>query len=157
MAAMIQRATTEDIGALVALRSAMFETMGHETDPEAPWLDEASRWFAEHLGLDACAYIVYSSGTAVAAALGHVHTSPPSPSSCATVTGHLSNVVTLEGHRRRGHARACVQKLLEWFRHETSVARVDLAASEDGLALYESLGWVRRQQPTLRLTISRTP
>lgn len=106
-------------------------------------------------GVDACAYIIYSSGTAVAAALGYVHTAPPSPSSCATVTGHLSNVVTLEGHRRRGHARACVQKLLEWFRHETSAARVDLAASEDGLALYESLGWVRREQPTLRLSLHR--
>lgn len=133
----------------------MFESMGNEADPEAPWLDEASTWFAEHLGVDACAYIVYSSGTAVAAALGYIHSTPPSPSSCATVTGHLSNVVTLEEHRHRGHARACVQELLEWFRHETSAGRVDLAAGEDGPALYESLGWVRREQPTLRLSLQR--
>ena len=152
---MIRRVTTEDIGALVRLRAVMFETMGQASSPEAPWLAEASQWFTDHLGVDACAYIVYSSGTAVAAALGYVHTTPPSPASCTTVTGHLSNVVTLEDHRRRGHARACVQALLEWFRHETSAARVDLAASEDGLALYESLGWVRREQPTLRLSLQR--
>lgn len=154
-APVIHRATDDDIGSLVGLRAAMFATMGHEADPEASWLEEASRWFSEHLGVDACAYIVYSSGTAVAAALGYVHTTPPSPASCATVTGHLSNVVTLESHRRRGYARACVQELLDWFRHETSAARVDLAASEEGLALYESLGWVRRQQPTLRLSLHR--
>lgn len=129
--------------------------MGHDANPDAPWRDEASKWFAEHLDVDACAYIVYSAGTAVAAALGHVYTAPPSPASCATVTGHLSNVVTLESHRRQGHARACVEALIGWFRDETSAAKVDLAASKDGLALYESLGWVLRQQPTLRLPINR--
>ncbi|WP_315915742.1 GNAT family N-acetyltransferase [Arthrobacter sp. lap29] len=152
---MIQRATIDDVNTLVALRAAMFEAMGHEGHSEAAWSYEASKWFAEHLNVDACAYIVYVADTAVAAALGYVHTAPPSPSSSAAVTGHLSNVITLEGHRRQGHARACVEALVRWFRDETAVARVDLAASEDGLALYESLGWTRREQPTLRLPISR--
>lgn len=141
---------------MVELRAAMFATMGFESGPDEQWRRQAAQWFADHLGVDSCAYISLVDETPVAAALGYVHASPPSPMSCTAVTGHVSNVITLESHRRRGHARACVTALIDWFRDETSVQKVDLSASEGGLALYESLGWVRRDQPTLRLPIGRS-
>lgn len=152
---MIRRATADDVDAMVELRAAMFATMGDPPAPNATWRILAAEWFREHLGRDSCGYIVRTDEEPVAAALGYVHTAPPSPSNLASVTGRLSNVITLEGHRRGGHARACVEALIDWFRDETPAERVDLAASEDGLALYESLGWIRRDQPTLRLRLNR--
>lgn len=155
--AVLRRAAAVDAPALVELRAAMFATMGQRTEAGAPWREGAAAWFTDHLDLDACAYLVEAAGVPVAAAVGYVHSAPPSPRSLTGVRGHVSNVITVEDHRRRGYARACVQALVSWFDHETPAERVDLAASEDGLALYQSLGWVRRPQPTLSLTLARRP
>ena len=156
---MLRRATADDVPALVELRGVMFAGLGHldaRGDELPGWRDAAARWFLEHLGADACAYVVDVDGRPVAMALGYVHTAPPAPSDPHPVRGQVANVVTLPAHRRRGHARACVEALIGWFREATTAGRVDLVASADGLALYESLGWVRRDDPTLRLRLQRT-
>ncbi len=154
---MLRRATLDDIPALVELRAAMFTAMGDPLVSETPWRDASAAWFEQHLGVDACVYVVDLGGELISAALGFVHTATPSPSSLTDVRGHVSNVVTMDEHRRRGHARSCLEALLSWFREETEADRVDLAASDDGVALYESLGWERRVHPTLRLTFQRNP
>ena len=53
--------------------------------------------------------------------------------------------------RRRGYARACMEELLQWFR-ERGVPHVDLNASAEAEALYASLGFVRKPDPSMRLT-----
>ncbi len=133
----------------------MFTAMGDPLVPGLRWRDASAVWFEQHLGVDACVYVIDLDGELVAAALGFVHTATPSPSSLTDVRGHVSNVVTLEEHRRRGYARSCLAAVLAWFREETDADRVDLVASDDGVALYESFGWERRAYPTLRLTIHR--
>lgn len=154
---MLRRATSDDIPALVELRAAMFTAMGDPLVKETPWRGASADWFRRHLGRDACVYVVELDGELVSAALGFVHTATPSPSSLVPVRGHVSNVVTVNEHRRRGHARSCLEALLAWFREETDADRVDLVASDDGVALYESFGWERRAHPSLRLTIRRDP
>lgn len=152
---MLRRATIDDVPALVELQALLFAEMGNANASHSGWRDPAVTWLAERLGLDVCVYVVESEGALVACALGYLHTAPPSPSSRAAVRGHISNVITVEGHRRRGHARACVVALLDWFRDDTPAEVVDLSASKDGLALYESLGWRLRDDPTMRLGIAR--
>lgn len=152
---MLRRATIQDVPAVIDLRAAFFATMGHQSDPDAPWGAPAARWFAEHLGIDACAYLAYDGDQPVATAVGYLQIAPPSPSNPAGVRGYLSDVITLPGHRRRGHARRCVDALITWFRDETPAELVDLTASTDGVALYESLGWARRDQPLLRLRLDQ--
>ncbi len=154
---MLRRATTDDIPALVELRAAMFAAMDDPLVSGTAWRDASSAWFRQHLGVDACVYVVDLDGLVVAAALGFVHTATPSPSSLTDVRGHVSNVVTLKDHQRRGYARSCLEAVLTWFRDETDADRVDLVASDAGVALYESLGWERRTYPTLRLTIHHDP
>lgn len=153
---MLRRATPDDIPALVKLRSAMFTAMGDPLVLETSWRQAAAQWFAQHLNVDACVYVIDLDGEVVSAALGFVHTATPSPSSVSDVRGHVSNVVTLDAHRRRGYARQCLEALLIWFQEGTAAERVDLVASDDGVALYESLGWERRTYPTLRLNLERT-
>lgn len=131
----------------------MFAAMGDPLASRMQWRTAATAWFEQHLGVDACMYVVDVDGELVAAALGFVHTATPSPSSSSTTRGHVSNVVTLPGHQRRGYARNCLNALLTWFHDETDADRVDLVASDDGVALYESLGWERRDFPTLRLVL----
>lgn len=155
LAGMLRRATADDIPRLVELQALLFAEMGHEHVSEQAWRAPAASWLAERLGSEACVYVVEDQGSVVACALGYLHTAPPSPSSTTHLRGHISNVVTVEGHRRRGHARRCVAALLEWFRDETPAEVVDLTASRDGLALYESMGWRRRDDPTLRLRAER--
>jgi GNAT superfamily N-acetyltransferase len=65
--------------------------------------------------------------------------------------GHVFSVATDPDVRRRGYARACMEELLRWFR-ERGVAQVDLNASAQAEPLYASLGFVRKPDPSMRLT-----
>ena len=62
--------------------------------------------------------------------------------------GHVIGVVIDPAHRRRGHSRAIMEGLLDWFR-EQRVARVDLYASHDGEPLYRGLAFTDHPDPTL--------
>ncbi len=66
--------------------------------------------------------------------------------------GHVFSVATDPDQRRRGHARACMEALLDWFR-ERGVVSVDLNASEEAEPLYASLGFVRKPDPSMRLSL----
>ncbi|MFF2211883.1 GNAT family N-acetyltransferase [Streptomyces antibioticus] len=65
--------------------------------------------------------------------------------------GHVFSVATDPETRRRGYARACMESLLGWFR-ERGVPQVDLNASAAAEPLYASLGFVRKPDPSMRLT-----
>lgn len=66
--------------------------------------------------------------------------------------GHVFSVATDPDARRRGYARACMEELLQWFR-ERGVPQVDLNASAQAEPLYESLGFVRKPDPSMRLSL----
>jgi GNAT superfamily N-acetyltransferase len=91
----------------------------------------------------------------VAAALGEVSRHAPSPWNPSGVKGHVSNVVTEPAYRRLGLARACVEQLLAWFREETATGEVDLAATECGAGLYESLGFTGGPTTAMSLAVRR--
>ncbi|GAA2748646.1 hypothetical protein GCM10009869_01230 [Amnibacterium kyonggiense] len=73
----------------------------------------------------------------------------PSPTNPAGLAAHLSQVSTLPGHRRRGHARACLSALLAEL-DRRGVGRTDLFATADGEALYLDLGFRASPYPALR-------
>lgn len=66
--------------------------------------------------------------------------------------GYVFSVATDPDQRRRGHSRACMEALLDWFR-ERGAASVDLNASAEAEPLYASLGFVRKPDPSMRLTL----
>jgi GNAT superfamily N-acetyltransferase len=152
--AVIRRATPADAAALVALRAAMFDDMGEDTGgPGAPWRQGAAAWFERELRRvgEVAAFVAEDPDAGVvASALGLLEHPAPSPSNPAGVRGHVSQVSTLPGHRRRGYARACLVALLDWFDHDTAAGRLDLHATGDGEPLYRSLGFAPSPYPSLR-------
>jgi ribosomal protein S18 acetylase RimI-like enzyme len=79
-------------------------------------------------------------GEAAACAIGEISRSLPDPGNPSGVRGHVFNVVTDPGYRRRSYVRACVSMLLEWF-DQAGIGPVDLHASEASRTLYSELGF----------------
>ncbi|MFJ9680422.1 GNAT family N-acetyltransferase [Streptomyces sp. NPDC101194] len=156
-----RRATVDDVPALVRLRGLMLADMGIETgDADAPWRAASARWFTEQMRRPDmfAAFLVDDPelGT-VSSAVGACEARAPGPASPSGLRGHVSNVSTDPRRRRRGHARVCLEALLTWFREETQVVVVDLNATGDGAALYESLGFTAPRHPALQLRTERAP
>lgn len=68
------------------------------------------------------------------------------------VIGHVFSVATDPDQRRRGYARAGMEVLLDWFR-ERGAGSVELNASAEAEPLYASLGFVRKPDPSMRLSL----
>ena len=109
-----------------------------------------TRWGTE----DVAAFVADVDGDVVSCALGTVEHRAPSPSSPSGRRGKLYNVVTLPGFRSQGLARSCVTSLLAWFAATVEIDDVELVTSPDGRELYESLGFVVRDEPTMLLRVS---
>lgn len=62
--------------------------------------------------------------------------------------GNILNVYTEPAHRRSGMARALMQVALEWCA-ANQVGAVILHASQDGRALYDSLGFTSTNEMRL--------
>jgi GNAT superfamily N-acetyltransferase len=153
----LRRATPADAGALAALRAVMFAAMGSDVGPEdAAWRTASARWYAGRLA-DRAAFAAYvvedPADGVVASAVGAVEFRAPGPGNPTGVRGHVSTVCTLEPHRRRGHARACLEALLDWFLTGTAARTIDLNATAHGLSLYRDLGFVPPRFEALQLRI----
>jgi ribosomal protein S18 acetylase RimI-like enzyme len=94
------------------------------------------------------------SGSLSACAVGTVERRLAGPANPTGRAGYLFNVSTDPAYRRRGHARACVAALVDWFR-TAGVGRVDLQTTDEAQALYASLGFRRRDEPVMRLRTTR--
>ena len=154
----VRRAELDDAEALVRLRGLMLEAMGNDVGgPDAPWRETAHKWFTEQLaspGTFAAFVVDDPTAGVVAGAAGNVHPHAPGPHDLSPARGHLYNVSTHPDFRRRGLARACVTALLDWFRDETAVGQVELHATDNGIQLYQSLGFTESRFPALRLRLS---
>ncbi|MGT2424849.1 GNAT family N-acetyltransferase [Amnibacterium kyonggiense] len=150
MTGTVRFAGPADAAALVELRAAMFGAMAQDASG-AGWRAGALRWFEEALaGDDVLVAVVDAAGLGpVACAMAVVERRAPSPTNPLGLAAHLSQVSTLAGHRRRGHARACLTALLARL-DDRGVGRTDLFATAEGEALYRALGFRSAPHPALR-------
>ncbi|WP_189333483.1 GNAT family N-acetyltransferase [Actinoplanes ianthinogenes] len=154
---MIRQAVPADAGELVRLRAVMlrtFDVPGWNDE----WREPARQTLVDRLGQAEPALGAFvvdrPDGDGLAAcALGQIEQRLGNPSNPDGRVGYVYNVVTDPDMRRRGYSRGCMEALLAWFRGR-GVRAVDLRASADGAALYESLGFRRTREPGMRLTIS---
>ncbi|MET7643240.1 GNAT family N-acetyltransferase [Streptomyces sp. NPDC005426] len=157
----VRRATLADVGALVRLRALMLADMGMDIgDDRAPWRADAARWFTDRMPRtdEFAAFLVEDPELGVVAcAVGTCDAHAPSPANPSGLHGHVSNVSTDPRRRRLGHARACVDALLRWFRQETCATVVSLNATADGAGLYASFGFVPPRHASLQLRTVRPP
>jgi ribosomal protein S18 acetylase RimI-like enzyme len=148
----VRAATAADAEELVRLRGVLFD----DAEP-GPWRAKALEDFRTGVGSgDLAAFVVDADepGWLAASAVGVVEQRVASPTNPSGRTGYIFGVATDPAYRRRGYSRACMQRLLAWYQ-EQNVTRVDLMASPEGEPLYASLGFVRRTDPAMRLTLAR--
>jgi GNAT superfamily N-acetyltransferase len=154
----VRRAAADDAWELVRLRSVMLAAMnGFEPEP-GRWQEIAADTLRHRLA-DArsplAAYVVDKPdrpAELAACVVGVIERRLGSPDNPGGEFGYVLNVATDPGYRGRGYFRACMQALLDWYRHH-GVAKVELRASAQAEPLYRALGFVTVQAPTLRLTV----
>jgi GNAT superfamily N-acetyltransferase len=150
----IRPATVRDLEAILRHRRRMCEDMGHR---DAAVLDAMvadcrpllRRWLEDGLYRG---WLAEREGAVVAGGGLIVSTWLPNAADPQDRRATILNVYTEPAHRRQGLARALMEVMLAWCRDEGFRA-VTLDASDDGRALYESLGF--RPTPQMRLDLSR--
>jgi ribosomal protein S18 acetylase RimI-like enzyme len=154
----VRRAEAADAADLVRLRAQMLADMGRSAgDEDDPWRARAQEWFAGRLvrrGEFAAFVVDDPDDGVVACSAGICDFHAPGPGNLAGVRGHVFNMSTFPAHRRRGHARACLDALLDWFRDETEARAVNLNATADGIALYRSVGFTEPRFAALQVTLT---
>jgi GNAT superfamily N-acetyltransferase len=150
-------ATPDDADELVRLRAVMLQTFGDPTTWNDDWRSPSRETLRKRLtgpGSSMAAFVVdRADGSGLAAcAVGIIEERLGSPGNLSGLTGYVFNVSTDPGFRRRGHARACMESLLQWFRSR-GVGPVDLRASAEGEPLYADLGFRRTPDPAMRLRV----
>ncbi|MEO3810542.1 GNAT family N-acetyltransferase [Sphaerisporangium sp. B11E5] len=158
---MIRRAAVADAEALTRLRALMLDAMGVPVgDEDAQWRKAAEAWFAERLAdrTGFAAFVVDDPELGVVcAAAGICDRRAPGPSNPGGLHGHVFNISTDPRRRRRGHARACLEALLTWFRDETGVQVIDLNATADAIDLYHAAGFTAPRFPALQFRLPEPP
>jgi GNAT superfamily N-acetyltransferase len=146
----VRRAVPDDAPELIRLRGVMFGDLDGEAPAPGPWQVVAEETLRKRLAepdpaASLAAFVVerpdVSSGLA-ACAIGVIEERLGGPANPSGRYGHVFNVATDPGYRRRGYSRACMAAVLDWYR-ERGVRKVDLKATEAGEPLYRSLGFVR--------------
>lgn len=151
-----RRAVPGDAEELVRLRQVMEESLsGPATD--LGWRPAAVATLRDRLGDPdgtMAAYVVDRPGGPglAACAVGTIEHRLGSSANPRGTTGYVFSVATDDDQRRRGHSRACMEGLLDWFRAH-GVRRVDLRASPEAEPLYASLGFARTPDPAMRLKL----
>jgi len=154
----VRRAGIADAAGLVRLRAQMLAEMGRPVgDDDDPWRASAREWFADRLRnrQEFAAFVVDDPESGlVACSAGLCDYHAPGPGNLSGTRGHVFNMSTAPGHRRRGYARACLEALLAWFREETTARVINLNATQDGIALYRSVGFDTPGYPQLQLRLT---
>jgi len=152
----IRRAVVGDAAAIARHRVAMFRDMGALEERDAEPLAAASRAYFEAAipSGQYAGWVVDSEAKTIGGGGLLVHRGLPRPDNLAGGDeGYLLNVYVAPEHRRRGLARRLTETMVAWCR-ERGLARVTLHASDDGRALYESLGF-RAPGNEMRLVLDR--
>lgn len=148
----IRSATLDDFLIIVKHRRAMFEAMG-TYDPSGFDIMDANfaQWVQDHIVQNKyVGWFCTDTDEVVAGAGLWLIDWPPHPLDSSGVRGHILNVYTDPAYRRRGIARRLMNTMLEWCR-ERNIKTIGLHASDEGRALYESLGFTATNEMRLNL------
>ncbi|MEV4343867.1 GNAT family N-acetyltransferase [Actinoplanes sp. NPDC049596] len=155
----VRQARPGDAVELVRLRAMMLQGLERSVAWDDEWREPARQTLVDRLAdpeSTLTAFVVDKEGGGLAAcAVGTIEQRLGGPSDPEGRVGYVFSVVTEPAERRRGHSRACLTALLDWFRAR-GVHRVDLRASSEGEPLYESLGFRRTRDPAMRLRLPAT-
>ena len=137
-------ATKADIASLVALRleylRADYSVLPKEV--EQVLRAQLPLYFSRHLGKDCHVYLAEEHQSAVSCAFLIVLEKPANPTFPTGKVGTVMNVYTRPVYRRRGFACALLERLISDAR-KMDLSHLELKATEQGLHLYQRLGFNR--------------
>lgn len=137
-----RKATAEDLSLLIDTRMAFVESIAKIENPAA-FKAATEQYFAAHLNDGSLfSYICVETGKILSSCLLCVYTTVPIPSALSGKSGLLLNVYTVKEHRRKGLAKKLILMLIEEARR-MGVSKIMLDYTEDGLPLYQSLGFIK--------------
>ena len=142
----IRLATPVETETIVAHRRAMFFEMGYRDKAALDAMAASFRpWLRQKMDTGAyLAWLAVETDGRIAAGLGlWLMDWPPHMIGPGARRGNILNVYTERAWRRQGIARRLMEAALDWCRTH-GIRTVILHSSDDGRALYESLGF----QPT---------
>ncbi|HEX2130692.1 MAG TPA: GNAT family N-acetyltransferase [Actinophytocola sp.] len=147
----VRLATAGDIPELVRLRDVLYTDAGHAWGtPVDGWRAAcATALTAQLTNPDLRIVVVDAEDGLAACGIGGIDQRLPGPYNLSGRSGHVFTIVTDPGHRRRGHGRAVLAALLDWF-DARGLTRVDMLASPAGQALYRDLGFVDHPDQAMR-------
>jgi GNAT superfamily N-acetyltransferase len=154
----VREATPDDAAELVRLRGVILTSVAGEEPAPGAWRETTVRTLHSRLAEpdgSLVAFVVdspHQPGTLAACVIGVIEDQLGSPDNPTGETGYVFSVATDPDHRRRGYSRACMQRLLAWYRWR-GITKVDLRASTEGEPLYRSLGFVRTRHPAMQLIL----
>lgn len=122
----------------MAMLAAVFP--GQPDRPTDHLREANERWMVDHLERDFAGWIAEVDGRPLACAGMMWFPHPPGPVSPGGTEAYILNVYTRPEARRRGLARALMERAVEAAR-EAGVTRIWLRASTEGRPLYEAMGF----------------
>jgi GNAT superfamily N-acetyltransferase len=149
----VRPATLDDAALLVRHRVGMFTDMGITMDVAA--LETAFRaWLTETMpaGTYRAWLVETPDGHVVGGGGITVLPWPPGPRYPGDRLAYVYNVYIDAAHRRRGLARRVMDTIHAWCR-DAGITSIALNASNDGRALYESMGYVESPNPMMFLAM----
>lgn len=148
----IRRATVADAAVIAHQRARMFYDLGRISEQEAAAIEAETRQQMGEL-LESAEYLAWLAecdGKIVAGGGVMMRGLLPRPGAVqGAEEAYILNVYTEPEYRRRGVARKLMETIIAWAR-ERGCERVTLHPSEDGRALYESLGFDPTDEMRLR-------
>ncbi len=148
----IRAATADDIPEILQQRKQIYEDMGHG-EPEAlsRMVLTTRQYLAEGIPSGSFrGWFATIEGKVVAGGAVILVPWPSHTYDGECRRANILNVYTYPEFRRRGIARQLMQFIIDWCRDQ-GLAMVYLHASEDGCALYESLGFEPTTEMRLKL------
>jgi ribosomal protein S18 acetylase RimI-like enzyme len=151
MSPILRPASASDADALVEMRALMFADLG-VTSERSDWRVSARDWFVRAVDDPfVCLVVIEDNDTLVSCGMAEIQRGAPGPTCPTGRTAHVSNLVTRRDARGRGFATQCMSHLLKWAAEHAD--RVELHASDDGIAMYRRMGFEETANPAMCLTV----
>lgn len=138
----VEKAGSTDIESLTKLRlDYLLEDNGSLENHQAETIRRLlPDYFRDHLNKDLTVYVIRQDGIIVSCAFLLIVMKPMSPAFINGKTATVLNVFTRPPYRHRGYARMIMETMIH-DAGEQEISVINLKATEDGYALYQSVGF----------------
>ena len=149
----INTATIDNISDILNLRRYMFESMGIINEEELnDMIIESEKYFLDKIPKKLyLGWIAENNSKETVGTLGLViDHHPPSPDNLSGKIGYIMNLAVYSEYQRQGIATKLLSKCFEWLK-DHNISLISLHASDEGISLYQNLGFLDTTEMRLKL------